>query len=114
MAVTRDEVVDLASRGGAAEHIGRCSGEWNRAGCDGTGIQVSVNIWGKGRGSRDLPRLSLVFHMPSMIYISLKDQKIEGSMILEGANKSELRAEGQGSRALSRHLSRRSIGFSPN
>ena len=51
MAVTRDEVVDLASRGGAVEHIGRCSREWNRAGCDGAGIQVSVNIWDKRRGA---------------------------------------------------------------
>jgi len=112
--VTRDEVVYPETGGGAVEYIGRCSGEWNRAGGDGAGIQVSVNIWDKRRGSRDLPRLSLAFHMPSMIYISPEDQKLEGSMILEGANKSELRAEGQGDRALTRHLSHYSISFSPN
>jgi len=62
MAVTRDEVVYPETGGGAVEYIGRCSGEWNRAGGDGA-------------------RLSLAFHMPSMIYISPEDQKLEGSMI---------------------------------
>ena len=38
MALTRDEVMYPASRGGPREHIDRYGGGWSWAGCDGAGI----------------------------------------------------------------------------